>query len=93
MNTEQAVLLAVSDLGGNAYGVTIREALIKELGKEFSLSSIYSALESLEENGDVTSYLGEATAERGNRPKRYFRITTKGNSRLIDCATVLASTG
>jgi DNA-binding PadR family transcriptional regulator len=39
---------------------------------------VYAALERLEGKGLVTSVLGEATAERGGRAKRYFHVTGKG---------------
>ena len=43
-----------------------------------ALGSVYAALERLEEKGAVTSRLGEPTAARGGRAKRYFRITAQG---------------
>lgn len=85
---ELSVLSAVLHLGSNAYGVTIMDAVSSAQGRDISLSRIYSALERLEETGYVTSYVGEATAERGNRPKRYYRVTSKGSSRVFSSASL-----
>jgi DNA-binding PadR family transcriptional regulator len=42
------------------------------------VGSVYAALERLEEKGFVASELGEPTAERGGRAKKYFRVTDTG---------------
>ena len=47
-------------------------------GREVALGSVYASLERLQEKDLVTSQLGEATAERGGRAKRYFRLTDGG---------------
>ena len=47
-------------------------------GSEVLVGSVYAALERLEAKRFVMSEVGEATAERGGRAKRYFRITKKG---------------
>ena len=64
-------------IGDNAYGVPISE-LERRTGRDVAISSVYAALERLEEKGFVASELGEATAERGGRAKRYFRVTGCG---------------
>ena len=45
------------------------------------LASVYNTLERLEEKGLVASTMGEPTAERGGRAKRYFSITAAGTPR------------
>ena len=40
--------------------------------------SVYAALERLQGKGLVSSHLGEPTAARGGRAKRYFRATSQG---------------
>ena len=77
-NFELMVLLAVLRLGDDAYGVPISQAIEKSTGKEVVAGSVYAALERLETKGFVTSELGEPTAARGGRAKRYFRITARG---------------
>ena len=75
---ELMVLLAVSRLGDEAYGVPISRELLNLAGREVALGSIYAALERLESKELVTSALGDPTPERGGRAKRYFQITAAG---------------
>jgi PadR family transcriptional regulator, regulatory protein PadR len=72
------VLLAVTRLGDDAYGVPIARELVNITGREVSLGSIYAALERLSDKSLVDSTLGQPTAERGGRAKRYFRVTKEG---------------
>ncbi|HWE52368.1 MAG TPA: PadR family transcriptional regulator [Bryobacteraceae bacterium] len=75
---ELMVLLALIRLGDDAYGVPISRELEQHLGREVALGSVYAALERLEEKGLASSRLGEPTADRGGRAKRYFRVTEDG---------------
>jgi PadR family transcriptional regulator PadR len=75
---ELMVLLALIRLGEDAYGVPVSREIEKCSGREVALGSVYAALERLEEKGLVTSELGEPTAERGGRAKRFFRATPGG---------------
>ena len=75
---ELMVLLALIRLGDDAYGVPISHEIEQRGGREVALGSVYAALERLEEKGLVTSRLGDPTAARGGRAKRYFRITAQG---------------
>ena len=75
---ELMVLLALIRLGDDAYGVPISREIEERAGREVAIGSVYAALERLQEKGLVASRLGDPTAERGGRAKRYFRITTQG---------------
>ncbi len=75
---EIMVLLALIRLGDDAYGVPVSREIEQCGGREVSLGSVYAALERMEEKGLVTSRLGDPTAERGGRAKRYFHITVQG---------------
>ena len=75
---ELMVLLALMRLGDEAYGVPISREIEQRSGREVALGSVYAALERLEEKGLVASRLGDPTAERGGRAKRYFRMTESG---------------
>ena len=72
------VLLALLQLNDKAYGAAIRQLLGEQINREVALGALYSTLERLEKKSLVTSKLGEATPERGGRPKRYFRVTSQG---------------
>src|SRR5258708_6850924 len=82
---EQAVLLAILRLGLNAYGVPIRHDLSERLGRSVSVGAIYTTLERLEGKGFVASWTGGATAERGGRAKRFYRVEAPG-LRALDAA-------
>ena len=75
---ELLVLLALLRHGDEAYGVPIAHAIEHSTGKPVILASVYNTLERLEQKGLVRSTVGEPTAERGGRAKRYFAITTAG---------------
>src|SRR5215469_18038425 len=75
---ELMVLLALIRLGEEAYGVPICHEIEERSGREAALGSVYATLQRLEEKGLVTSRLGESTAVRGGRAKRYFRVTAQG---------------
>jgi DNA-binding PadR family transcriptional regulator len=75
---ELMVILALMRLGDDAYGVPVCREIERQTGREVAVGSVYATLERLEEKGFVSSELGQPTAERGGRAKRYFRITTSG---------------
>lgn len=79
---EQIVILAVLRLDERAYGVTVRQEIESRTGREVSIGAIYATLDRLEMKGYVRSQLGEPTAERGGRSKRFFHVTGKGMSVL-----------
>ena len=77
-NFELMVMLAVVRLDDEAYGVPICREIEETTSSEVVVGSVYSALARLQERGLIESRLGEATAERGGRAKRYFRATPQG---------------
>ena len=72
------ILLALMRLGDEAYGVPIARELEASVGRTVALASVYASLDRLAERGFVEHELGEPTAERGGRAKKYFRITGHG---------------
>ncbi|MEM9681756.1 MAG: helix-turn-helix transcriptional regulator [Pseudomonadota bacterium] len=79
---EQLVLLALLRLGDTAYGVTIRRELSERAERDVSFGTVYSTLDRLEEKGFISSRMGEPTAERGGRAKKYFKIEAAGEHAL-----------
>ena len=75
---ELMVLLVVIRLGEQAYGVPICAEIEHRTGREAAVSSVYAALERLEEKGFVSSFHGEPSVERGGRAKRFFQVTCQG---------------
>ena len=81
---ETAVLLAVTRLGEEAYGVAIREELETQLGRSVSFGGVYTTLDRLAKKGFVSSFTGDPTPERGGRAKKFFRITPAGSRAVAD---------
>ena len=75
---EHLVLLAVMRLGKETYGMLVRREIESCTGRDVAIGAVYATLERLDAKGLVSSRLGEATAERGGRAKRLFRITGTG---------------
>ena len=79
---EQLVLLALVRLGDQAYGIAIHNEIVQRAGREVTVASVYKTLERLEDKGFAASSLGEPTAERGGRRKKYFRVQPAGRRAL-----------
>ncbi len=80
---EQLILFPLLDLAGSeSYGVLIREAIERRTGRTVSSGAVYTGLERLQEQGLVSSHVGEPTAERGGRRKRLYRLQPKGAEAL-----------
>lgn len=80
---EEIVLLWVSIQHEEAYGLSIANAIEKEMQRSVTLSSVHTALYRLEEKGFVKSSFGEASSKRGGRRKRIFIITNTGKEALM----------
>ena len=76
--TEELILLTVIRLNANAYCVPIYDYLNEVTSKKWTLGNIYPPLYRLEENGYLESYMGEPSAERGGKSKRFYKVTSKG---------------
>lgn len=79
---EELVLLVITNLGMEAYGSSILDMINEQTNRKISLGALHSTLTRLEEKGFLTSYLGEPTAKRGGRRKRYFEITQSAKEAL-----------
>ena len=79
---EQMILLAVLRLGEGAYGVAIRQELEARTGRTVARGAVYVTLDRLERKGYLESTLGEPTARRGGRAKRFFRLRESGREAL-----------
>ena len=75
---ELIVLLSLLSLGTEAYGIPIRDEIHRRIGRHISFGAVYVTLQRLAGKGLVESRLGEPTAERGGRAKKFFRVTKAG---------------
>jgi DNA-binding PadR family transcriptional regulator len=75
---EYLMLTAVARLGDTAYGLAIRQEIAEATGRQCSLGALYTTLDRLEAKGLIKTWMGDPTPQRGGRPKRMVRITSKG---------------
>lgn len=75
---ENMLLLTLLQLGGKSHGSLVRQQLKDLVSRDVSIGALYATLERMENKGFIRSSLGEKTAERGGRAKRYFEVTAKG---------------
>ena len=85
------VMLALTHLAPEAYGVTIAREIEKAGGREVAVASLYLTLDRLEANGLIRSELGEPTPERGGRAKTFFRATAFGVQQVRDARRMLSN--
>jgi len=79
---EQLVLLALLRLDDQAYGVAVHREITRRTGRRTSYGTVYATLARLEAKGFVTARMGEPTAERGGRRKRFFTLLAPGRRAL-----------
>jgi PadR family transcriptional regulator PadR len=86
---ELVMLLAVMRLDDDAYGVSIAREIEDISGRSVMLGAIYATLDRLERNGLVSSRVGEPTAERGGRAKKFFELRPAGIRAVKDTQRAL----
>lgn len=79
---EELTMLSILNLQRNAYLIAITDHLSKITGKKVSLTSVHLPLSRLEKKGLIESEFGEATAVRGGRRKKIYRVTKIGFKEL-----------
>ena len=89
---EELLLLSIWKLGGNAYGVTIREHVASTTKKYWSIGAVYDVLDRLTRKRLVATITGEPVKARGGKSKRYYRITAKGHESLDEIRTLQKKT-
>ena len=75
---ELLVLLAVLQVGDEAYPLSIRDAIEARTGRTVTRAAVFITLERLEEKNMVVSRYGDPTPVRGGRAKRFFHATPPG---------------
>jgi PadR family transcriptional regulator PadR len=79
---EQMVLLAILQLEGEAYALSVLRELDESAGRRVSRGALYKTLERLEEKDFVEWEVEETTPCRGGHPRRRFQVTPEGVSAL-----------
>src|ERR1700728_3892116 len=75
---EYLLITAAAGLGDSAYGAAIRAEIEATTGRKCSIGALYTTIERLETKGLLTTWMGDATPQRGGRSKRMIRVTPKG---------------
>lgn len=75
---EELIMLSILNLRSDAYLVAITDHLSRITGYPITLTSVHLPLTRLEKAGFIDSELGEATAVRGGRRKKIYRVTKAG---------------
>lgn len=88
---ELMLLLATLRCGDEAYGVQIAREVEETGGRPVLLGAAYAALDRLERGGLLTSALGDPTAARGGRAKRFFSVTPQGLRAVKDTQRALVA--
>lgn len=79
---EEIILLTILKLKGNAYGVSIRKQIFKDMGEKWSFASIYQPLDNLVRKRYAKRIKGEPTSKRGGKSKFYYEVTFEGLQNL-----------
>lgn len=75
---ELMALMAISDLGTEAYGLGVRREVARRSGHEYSVGAIYTTLSRLEGKGWISASMSDPQPVRGGRARRQFQITRAG---------------
>lgn len=91
---EQLILFSVVELGDDAYGGAIRETIERRTGRVVSSGAINTTLGRLAERKLVRSRVGEPTAGRAGRPRKYYSLSPSGARALkASYSTIQAMAG
>jgi DNA-binding PadR family transcriptional regulator len=88
---EQLVLLGVLRLADAAYGAAIRQEIHARSGRDVSINAVYTTLDRLERKGLLRSWVGEPTAQRGGRRRKFYALRPAGMASLQHSYQSLAS--
>lgn len=81
---EEIVLVAIWNLGEDAYGVNIKKVVHELTGKEYFYNTLYTTFDQLIRKALIIKGFGEPTPIRGGKRKVFFRITKQGKAALQD---------
>jgi PadR family transcriptional regulator len=79
---EQLVLMGVLRLADGAYGAAIRQEIHTRSGRDVSINAVYTTLDRLESKGLLRSWVGEPTAQRGGRRRKFYALKPGGEAAL-----------
>ncbi|NKB87790.1 MAG: PadR family transcriptional regulator [Acidobacteria bacterium] len=91
---EQILLFALLELGDEAYGGAIRQAIEERTGRVASSGAIYTAMARLADRRFVSARIGQPVPGRAGRPRKYYSLEPAGARALRrSYATIQAMAG
>jgi len=86
---ELYVMLAIAQLGDDAYGGAVRREIEDRTGRPVSIGALYATLARLEAKGLLRTRTARPKPGQPGRPKRYSRLTPQGVAALRHSTTML----
>jgi PadR family transcriptional regulator len=87
---ELYVMLAVAQLGDEAYGLAIRRLIAHRTGRETAIWAVYATLGRLHDKGLVRFRLSDPQPVSGGRARKSFMLTAAGDRALRHSTSMLA---
>ncbi len=75
---EMYVMLAVAQLGDEAYGLAVRKCIESRTNRPVSVGALYTTLARLESKGHLVQRDPDSSSGRRGRPRRYCHLTPEG---------------
>lgn len=86
---ELLTLLAIAQLGDDAYGVTVRDVLEERTARTVTLGGVYKTLGRLESKDLVDVTVAPPTGVRGGRRKKLYGLTAAGREAVREALSSL----
>ena len=88
MVSPEAAILRVL-IQGEGYGLELTRRVREWTNGKLMLGdeSFYQAVQVLEEQGLVESYMSEPVGQRGGQPRRYYKLTAAGQRAALEVLT------
>ena len=86
---ELYLMLAIAQLGADAYGAAIRQEIEARTRRPISIGALYATLARLEAKGMLTTRTAPSEPGQRGRPRRYCRLTPQGRTAMQHSAAML----
>ena len=87
---ELYVMLALVQIGTEAYGINIRQEIERRTGRDVAIGAVYATLDRLEQKGLVRFMVAKPRPGQSGRPRKCFTATATGARALTHTAEMLA---
>ena len=87
---EVCVLLAVGQLGDEAYGLRVRQQLETDTGRRVAVGAVYNTLARLKEKGLLRARVEDPRPVQGGRTRTCFHLTPAGTRALTFSTSLFA---